>query len=80
MMNRQLQVLAQFCGYATARIAERTTEAEWLRATYTKLQGKLTKTQAQCKMLIAQQWQAGRGWLRHVAQSPVSVSDADALI
>ena len=38
----------------TQQVAEQTTEAESLRATYTKLQGKLAETQAQCEMLVAQ--------------------------
>jgi phage shock protein A len=36
------------------QVAEQTTEAESLRATYTKLQGKLAETQAQCEILVAQ--------------------------
>jgi phage shock protein A len=36
------------------QVAEQTAEADSLRATYTKLQGKLAETKAQCEMLIAQ--------------------------
>jgi phage shock protein A len=38
----------------TQQVAEQTSEAESLRATYTKLQGKLAETQAQCEILVAQ--------------------------
>jgi phage shock protein A len=38
----------------TQQVVEQTTEAESLRATYTKLQGKLAETQAQCEILVAQ--------------------------
>jgi phage shock protein A len=38
----------------TQQVMEQTTEAESLRATYTKLQGKLAETQAQCEILVAQ--------------------------
>ena len=43
-------VLAAF----QAQVADGSAEAEALRATYTKLQGKLAETQAQCDLLIAQ--------------------------
>jgi phage shock protein A len=36
------------------QVVEQTAESESLRATYTKLQGKLAETQAQCEMLVAQ--------------------------
>jgi len=36
------------------QIAEQTSEADSLRATYNKLQGKLKETQAQCEMLVAE--------------------------
>jgi len=36
------------------QVAEQTAEADALRSSYTKLQGKLQETQAQCEMLIAQ--------------------------
>ena len=36
------------------QVAEQTAEATALRASYTKLQGKLHETQAQCEMLVAQ--------------------------
>ena len=36
------------------QVAEQTAEAEGLRTTYTKLQGKLKQTEAQCEMLVAQ--------------------------
>jgi phage shock protein A len=38
----------------TQQVVEQTAEAESLRATYTRLQGKLAETQAQCEMLVAQ--------------------------
>jgi phage shock protein A len=38
----------------TQQVVEQTTEAESLRATYTKLQGKLAETQAQCEIMVAQ--------------------------
>ena len=37
-----------------AQVADQTAESEALRSTYTKLQGKLAETQAQCELLIAQ--------------------------
>ena len=37
-----------------AQVADQTAESEALRTTYTKLQGKLAETQAQCELLIAQ--------------------------
>ncbi len=37
-----------------AQVADQSGEAEALRTTYTKLQGKLAETQAQCELLIAQ--------------------------
>jgi phage shock protein A len=37
----------------TQQVVEQAAEAESLRATYTKLQGKLAETQAQCEMLVA---------------------------
>jgi phage shock protein A len=36
------------------QVAEQTAEADTLRASYNKLQGKLTETQAQCEMVIAE--------------------------
>ena len=36
------------------QVTEQTSEAESLRATYNKLQGKLKETQAQCEMLLAE--------------------------
>ncbi|HEY4355167.1 MAG TPA: PspA/IM30 family protein [Acidobacteriaceae bacterium] len=36
------------------QVVDQTAEAETLRSTYNKLQGKLKETQAQCEMLIAQ--------------------------
>ena len=37
-----------------AQVADQTAEAEALRSTYTRLQGKLAETQGQCELLIAQ--------------------------
>ena len=37
-----------------AQVTEQTAEADALRATYNKLQGKLKETQAQCEMVIAE--------------------------
>ncbi len=37
-----------------AQVADQTAESDALRTTYTKLQGKLAETQAQCELLIAQ--------------------------
>ena len=37
-----------------AQVADQTAESEALRTTYTRLQGKLAETQAQCELLIAQ--------------------------
>jgi phage shock protein A len=38
----------------TTQVAEQKVEAESLRSTYNKLQAKLTETQAQCEMLLAE--------------------------
>jgi phage shock protein A len=40
-------------GFA-AQVAEQTSEADALRTTYNKLQGKLKETQSQCEILVAQ--------------------------
>lgn len=52
-LERALSHEEMAAGFAQ-QVAEQTQEAESLRATYVKLQGKLTETQAQCEMLVAQ--------------------------
>jgi phage shock protein A len=52
-LERALSHEEMALGFAQ-QVAEQTAEAEGLRATYTKLQGKLKETQAQCEMLVAQ--------------------------
>ncbi len=44
----------EMVGGFAQQVVEQTAEAESLRATYTRLQGKLAETQAQCEMLVAQ--------------------------
>ena len=52
-LERALSHEEMAAGFAQ-QVAEQTAEAEGLRTTYTKLQGKLKETQAQCEMLVAQ--------------------------
>jgi phage shock protein A len=59
------------------QVAEQTSEGASLRATYNKLQGKLTETEAQCEMLVAQHRRArmvGKANAAHYAveHSPVA--------
>ena len=52
-LERALSHEEMVAGFAQ-QVVEQTAEAESLRATYTRLQGKLAETQAQCEMLVAQ--------------------------
>jgi phage shock protein A len=52
-IERSLSHEQMAAGFA-AQVSEQTAEAEALRASYNKLQGKLVETQAQCEMLIAE--------------------------
>jgi phage shock protein A len=52
-LERALSHESMAAGFAE-QVAEQTAEAESLRTTYGKLQGKLKETQSQCEMLVAQ--------------------------
>lgn len=52
-LERSLSHRAMSEGFAR-QVAEQTAEAEALRVSYTKLEGKLKQTEAQCEMLAAQ--------------------------
>ncbi len=52
-LERALSHEEMAAGFAH-QVSEQTAEAEGLRTTYVKLQGKLKETQAQCEMLVAQ--------------------------
>jgi phage shock protein A len=62
------------------QVTEQASEADSLRATYAKLQGKLAETQAQCEILLAQHKRAKMAGKATKAQSGVAQGGKAALL